>query len=41
MTVSGAMNDAIFKLLHYNRGCMQQHAAQLYLLLRQEINNAP
>ncbi|CAN5703981.1 hypothetical protein BH11BAC3_BH11BAC3_25710 [soil metagenome] len=38
---SGSMNYSVFELLLYNMRHVQHHAAQLNLLLRQEINNAP
>ena len=37
----GNMNYSVLELLLYNMRHVQHHAAQLNLLLRQEINNAP
>lgn len=39
--VSGTMNYSILEILLYNMRHVQHHAAQLNLLLRQGINNAP
>ncbi|MEO6229293.1 MAG: DinB family protein [Ferruginibacter sp.] len=41
INVSGSMNYPVFELLLYNMRHVQHHAAQLNLLLRQEINEAP
>lgn len=38
---SDAMNYSILEILLYNMRHVQHHAAQLNMLLRQEINNAP
>ena len=38
---SGDMNYAVLEILLYNMRHVQHHAAQLNLLLRQKINNAP
>ena len=38
---SGSMNYSVLEILLYNMRHVQHHAAQLNLLLRQEINNAP
>ena len=38
---SDAMNYSILEILLYNMRHVQHHAAQLNLLLRKEINNAP
>lgn len=38
---SGHMNYSVLELLLYNMRHVQHHAAQLNLMLRQEINNAP
>jgi hypothetical protein len=38
---SGDMNYAVLELLLYNMRHVQHHAAQLNMLLRQGINNAP
>lgn len=38
---SGTMNYTVFEILLYNMRHVQHHAAQLNLLLRQTINNAP
>jgi len=38
---SGSMNYSIFEILIYNLRHKQHHAAQLNLLLRQRINDAP
>jgi DinB superfamily len=38
---TGAMNYPILEILLYNMRHVQHHAAQLNLLLRQQINNAP
>ncbi len=37
----GTMNYAVLEILLYNMRHVQHHAAQLNLLLRQGINNAP
>ncbi len=41
INVSGSMNYSVFELLLYNLRHVQHHAAQLNLILRQEINQAP
>jgi uncharacterized damage-inducible protein DinB len=38
---SGTMNYSVIEILLYNMRHVQHHAAQLNLLLRQEINNVP
>jgi len=38
---SGTMNFSVLEILLYNMRHVQHHAAQLNLLLRQEIDNAP
>jgi len=38
---SGGMNYSVLELLLYNMRHVQHHAAQLNMMLRQEINNAP
>ncbi|HLO44078.1 MAG TPA: DinB family protein [Leadbetterella sp.] len=38
---SGSMNYSLFEILIYNMRHIQHHAAQLNLLLRQNIQNAP
>jgi DinB family protein len=38
---SGDMNYSVLEILLYNMRHVQHHAAQLNLLLRQQINNAP
>jgi DinB superfamily len=38
---SDALNYSVLDILFYNMRHVQHHAAQLNLLLRQEINNAP
>lgn len=38
---SGTMNYSVFEILLYNMRHVQHHAAQLNLILRQEINDAP
>ena len=38
---SGHMNYSVLELLLYNMRHVQHHAAQLNMMLRQEINNAP
>lgn len=41
VNVSGSMNYSVLEILLYNMRHVQHHAAQLNLLLRQEINEAP
>jgi uncharacterized damage-inducible protein DinB len=41
INVSGSMNYTVFEILLYNMRHVQHHAAQLNLLLRQSINDAP
>ncbi len=41
VNVSGTMNYSVLEILLYNMRHVQHHAAQLNLLLRQGINNAP
>lgn len=41
INVSGSMNYSVFEILLYNMRHVQHHAAQLNLLLRQSINDAP
>ena len=41
INVSGRMNYSVFELLLYNMRHVQHHAAQMNLLLRQDINDAP
>jgi hypothetical protein len=41
VNVSGTMDYSVFEILLYNMRHVQHHAAQLNLLLRQEINDAP
>lgn len=41
INVSGTMNYSVLEILLYNMRHVQHHAAQLNLLLRQGINNAP
>lgn len=41
INVSGSMNYSILEILLYNMRHVQHHAAQLNLLLRQSINDAP
>ncbi|MEO6550606.1 MAG: DinB family protein [Ferruginibacter sp.] len=41
INVSGTMNYSVLEILLYNMRHVQHHAAQLNLLLRQSINNAP
>jgi hypothetical protein len=38
---SGTMNYSVLEIIFYNMRHVQHHAAQLNLLLRQNINNAP
>jgi hypothetical protein len=38
---SGSMNYSVLEILLYNMRHVQHHAAQLNMLLRQSINNAP
>lgn len=38
---SGSMNYSLFEILIYNMRHIQHHAAQLNLLLRQNVQNAP
>lgn len=41
INVSGSMNYSILEILLYNMRHVQHHSAQLNLLLRQSINDAP
>jgi len=41
INVSGSMNYSVLEILLYNMRHVQHHAAQLNLLLRQSINDAP
>lgn len=41
INVSGSMNYSVLEILLYNMRHVQHHAAQLNLLLRQSINEAP
>jgi hypothetical protein len=41
VNVSGTMNFSVLEILLYNLRHVQHHVAQLNLLLRQDINNAP
>lgn len=41
INASGSMNYSVFELLLYNMRHVQHHAAQLNLILRQDINDAP
>jgi hypothetical protein len=41
MVAGGTMHYSVLEILLYNMRHVQHHAAQLNLLLRQEINNAP
>lgn len=41
INASGSMNYSVFEILLYNIRHVQHHAAQLNLLLRQSINDAP
>jgi uncharacterized damage-inducible protein DinB len=41
INVSGTMNYSVLEILLYNMRHVQHHAAQLNLLLRQTINDAP
>ena len=41
LSSSDAINYSVLEILFYNMRHVQHHAAQLNLLLRQEINNAP
>lgn len=41
INASGTMNYSVLEILLYNMRHVQHHAAQLNLLLRQGINNAP
>jgi DinB superfamily len=41
INASGTMNYTVFEIMLYNMRHVQHHAAQLNLLLRQSIHNAP
>lgn len=41
INVSGTMDYPLIELILYNMRHVQHHAAQLNLILRQEINDAP